>query len=132
MGGNVLQGDCLDVMAAMASGSVDLIYLDPPFCSGKNWGEFDDRWIGQESAIVDLDNPVLYDTIRMARKVHGVPMAAYLCYMAYRIVEMHRLLRPTGSIYLHCDDTASHYLKILMDAVWGARHFRNMIVWKRT
>ena len=59
-------------------------------------------------------------------------MMAYLAMMAVRLVELHRVLKPTGSLYLHCDPTASHYLKMLLDAVFGARNFRNEIIWKRT
>ena len=59
-------------------------------------------------------------------------MMAYLAMMAVRLIELHRVLKPTGSLYLHCDPTASHYLKILLDAIFGPRDFRNEIIWKRT
>ena len=67
-----------------------------------------------------------------AKKVYGDDLAAYLCFMGVRVIEMHRVLRHDGSLYLHCDPTASHYLKMLLDAVFGHANFRNEIVWKRT
>ena len=140
-------GDNLDIMRGMNSETVDLIYLDPPFNSNKNYSApigseaagaaFKDTWTLSD---VDLAwhgeiaeaNPALYRVIDAARLAHGKGMQAYLIMMAVRLLEMHRLLKPTGSIYLHCDPTASHYLKQLMDAVYGARNFRNEITWKRT
>ncbi len=75
------------------------------------------------------------DAAQMLDAMHGFlgenDMMAYLSMMAIRLIELHRVLKPTGSLYLHCDPTASHYLKILLDAVFGARNFRNEIVWKR-
>ena len=140
-------GDNLDVMRGLNSETVDLVYLDPPFNSNKNYSApigseaagaaFKDTWTLSD---VDLAwhgeiaeaNPALYRVIDAARLAHGKGMQAYLIMMAVRLLEMHRLLKPTGSIYLHCDPTASHYLKQLMDAVYGARNFRNEITWKRT
>ena len=77
-------------------------------------------------------NPSLYRVIDAAREAHGKGMQSYLIMMAVRLLEMKRLLKPTGSIYLHCDPTASHYLKLAMDAVFGARQFWANITWKRT
>ena len=98
-------GDNLEIMRGMDDGSVDLIYADPPFNTGKDWGAFDDRWEGS--------------------------MKGYLKFMEPRLIEMHRLLKDTGSIYLHCDPNASHYLKVMMDGIFGMKHFRNEIVWDR-
>ena len=75
------------------------------------------------------EQPALYQVLLAAREAHGKGMQSYLCMMAVRLLEMRRVLKPTGSIYLHCDPTASHYLKLLMDAVLGAGSFRNEIVW---
>ena len=128
----------------MNSASVDLIYLDPPFNSKKDYsapiggGEaiaaFKDTWYLSD---VDLawheqlrhDNPVLHDIILAAWAAAGPGTASYLMMMAVRLLEMKRVLRPTGSIYLHCDPTESHYLKMLMDAVFGRKNFRNEIIW---
>ena len=97
-------GDNLEIMRSMDDGCIDLIATDPPFNTGKDWGAFDDRWEGG--------------------------MKGYLKFMEPRLVEMHRLLKDTGSIYLHCDPNASHYLKVMMDTIFGMKHFRNEIVWK--
>ena len=137
-------GDNLDIMRGMNSETVDLIYLDPPFNSNKNYSApigseaagaaFKDTW-----ALSDVDEawhgeiadrePTLYAIIDAAGLSHGKGMKSYLIMMAVRLLEMRRLLKDTGSIYLHCDPTASHYLKTLMDAVFGKVNFRNEIVW---
>ena len=139
-------GDNLDIMRGMNSESVDLIYLDPPFNSNQDYAApigseaagaaFKDTWTLDD---VDLawhgeiaeQHPALYATIGAAREAHGKGMQSYLIMMGVRLLEMRRLLKPTGSIYLHCDSTAGHYLKLLLDAVFGARNFRNDISWKR-
>ena len=140
-------GDNLDIMRGMNSESVDLIYLDPPFNSNRNYAApigseaagaaFKDTW-----TLSDVDEawhgeiadrmPSLYAIIDAAGLAHGKGMKSYLIMMAVRLLEMHRLLKPTGSVYLHCDPTASHYLKTLMDAIFGANHFRSEIVWRRS
>lgn len=140
-------GDNLDVMRGMNSETVDLIYLDPPFNSNRDYAapigseaagaafkdtwalsDVDEAWHGE---IADRD-PVLYAIVDAAGLAHGKGMKSYLIMMAVRLIEMRRLLKETGSIYLHCDPTASHYLKTLMDAIYGAGNFRNEIVWERT
>ena len=143
----VWTGDNLDVLRGINSECVDLIYLDPPFNSNKNYSapigseaagaafkdtwnldDVDEAWHGE---IADRD-PALYSVIGAARLAHGPGMQSYLTMMAVRLLELKRVLKPTGSIYLHCDPTASHYLKLLMDVVFGVQNFRNEIVWKRT
>ena len=139
-------GDNLDIMRGMNSESVDLIYLDPPFNSNQDYAApigseaagaaFKDTWTLDD---VDLawhgeiaeQHPALYAIIGAAREAHGAAMQSYLIMMGIRLLEMRRLLKPNGTIYLHCDSTASHYLKLLMDAVFGQRNFRNDISWKR-
>ena len=140
-------GDNLDIMRGMNSESVDLIYLDPPFNSNKNYAapigseaagaafkdtwtldDVDEAWHGE---IADQD-PTLYAIIDAAGYAHGKGMKSYLIMMAVRLMEMRRILKDTGSIYLHRDPTASHYLKTLMDAIFGAGNFRSDIVWKRS
>lgn len=136
-------GDCLDVMAEyIPDESVDLIYLDPPFNSkriynafigGAQWVAFDDTWRWYE-AIEDFHavagDVSLGPTMEGLRRILGEGgELAYLSYMANRLKECHRVLKPTGSIYLHCDPTMSHYLKIIMDGVFGKKNFRNEIVW---
>jgi site-specific DNA-methyltransferase (adenine-specific) len=128
----------------MNSESVDLIYLDPPFNSKRMYSapvgskaagtSFKDIWTWQDVDEYYLDTladqfPVLTRYIADIGVIHSKPMMAYLTYMAQRIIEMHRILKETGSIYLHCDPTASHYLKILLDFVFGKNNFRNEIVW---
>ena len=145
--GTVWTGDNLPVMRGMNSESVDLIYLDPPFNSNRHYeapigseaagAAFKDTWtlsdvdVHEHGELADR-NPAAYSVIEAARQAHGKGMQSYLIFMAVRILEMHRVLKPTGSIYLHCDPTASHYLKLLMDGIFGRANFRNEIVWKRT
>ena len=145
-------GDCLDWMEEWPDESVDLIYLDPPFNSnaqynilfGKGNGTpaqvrgFTDTWKWDEAAVermTRLENAIehpLHDAATAFKTLLGQSgMLAYLTYMAERLFEARRLLKPTGSIYLHCDDTASHYLKVLMDATFGPQHYRNDITWRR-
>ena len=119
----VIQGDCLEVMRDFPSEYVDLIYLDPPFNTGKNWREFKDRWTGKLISTEPL--------LQVVSEVHSIAMANYLAYMGDRLKELKRVLRETGSIYLHCDSTASHYLKLLMDSIFGRDQYRNEIIWKR-
>ena len=124
-----------------------MIYLDPPFNSNRDYSapigskaagaafkdtwtlsDVDEAWHGE---IADRD-PTLYAIIDAAGHAHGKGMKSYLIMMVVRLLEMRRLLKETGSIYLHCDPTASHYIKMLMDAIFGAGNFRNEIVWERT
>jgi adenine specific DNA methylase Mod len=135
--------------------SVDLIYLDPPFNSQSNYnvlfkspaGEqshaqieaFEDTWHWGEEAERAFDEVVHSwntDAAELLRALRAFlkenDMMAYLSMMAVRLLELHRVLKPTGSIYLHCDPTASHYLKLLMDAIFGVGNYRSEITWKRT
>ncbi|MBZ0305754.1 MAG: site-specific DNA-methyltransferase, partial [Anaerolineae bacterium] len=134
---------------------VDLIYLDPPFNSSRSYNvlfkdesgleseaqitAFDDTWHwGQtaEAAYYDLvtNAPAgVAAAIGALRTIVGTnQMMAYLVMMTARLVELHRVLKPTGSLYLHCDPTASHYLKVILDTIFGAQNFQNEIIWKRT
>ena len=122
--------------------SVDLIYLDPPFNSKRlynafigdaQWVAFNDTWRWHE-AVGDFHE--VASQPRLAKMIEGLRMMlgegselAYLSYMANRLVECHRVLKATGSIYLHCDPTMSHYLKAVMDGIFGRNNFRNEIVW---
>ena len=131
----------------MNSKTVDLIATDPPFNKGRDFhatpdslakgGSFQDRWSWDkdvdEKWVDQLkdDWPHLYHVIDGSRQSYGDDMGAFLCFMGVRLLEMKRVLKNTGSIYLHCDPTASHYLKELMDAVFGRDNFRNEIVWKK-
>ena len=142
--GTVWTGDCLEIMRGMNSETVDLIYLDPPFNSNANYAApigsaaagaaFKDTW-----SLSDVDAEWINLIEQKHPAVHRVLLAAmtdsdksYLAYMAARLLEMPRLIKRTGSIYLHCDPTMSHYLKLLMDAVFGRVQFQNHITWKRT
>ncbi len=139
-------GDNLHVMRGINSECIDLIYLDPPFNSNQDYAApigsiaagaaFKDTWtlsdidVHEHGELADR-NPAAYSVIEAARNASGKSMMSYLIMMAVRLIEMERILKPTGSIYLHCDDTASHYLKLLMDSVFGAGNYRNNVVWKR-
>ena len=139
-------GDCLDIMRGMNSESVDLLYLDPPFNSNADYSApigskaagaaFTDTWGLDDINLawhgeIKAEYPGLYDLLQATRTIHSDSMMSYLIYMAIRIMEMRRLLKDTGSLYLHCDPTASHYLKLLLDCIFGTEQFRNEIVWKR-
>jgi site-specific DNA-methyltransferase (adenine-specific) len=149
-------GDNLAVLReSIASESVDLIYLDPPFNSNASYnvlfkapsGEqsaaqieaFEDTWHWNESAerafdeVVTGAHSVASIMLKAMRSALGEnDMMAYLAMMAVRLIELHRVLKPTGSLYLHCDPTASHYVKIMLDGIFGARNFRNEVIWQRT
>lgn len=163
LGGNELKyGDNLTLMQDMASASVDLIYLDPPFNSQRNYNLIYRNLTGapvpeQEEAFCDAwemdaeKEEMLRQTPEFMRK-HDVSddvanfwdlwmralrttqprLLAYLLYMSWRLVEMRRILKPTGSLYLHCDPTASHYIKVILDGLFGHQNFQSEIIWKRT
>ena len=129
----------------MNSESVDLIATDPPFNKSRDFhatpdslaagASFQDRWSWERDVYTDWvdqitdDHPRLLEAIESARQAHSDGMGAFVCFMAVRLLEMNRVLKSTGSIYLHCDPTASHYLKAVMDAIFGRKQFRNEIVW---
>ena len=150
--GTLYYGDCLEWMQKWPDSVADLIYLDPPFNSKSNynilWGKgngvpaqvraFVDTWKWDHAAQQRVDsicNAVkhpAHDSISALERLLGSSgMLAYLSYMAERLAVMRQILRPSGSIFLHCDETASHYLKILMDGIFGSKNFRNEIIWKR-
>lgn len=124
-----MEGDCLNIMRTMPSKSVRLIYTDPPFNTGRSHGEFDDRWHKRQ-----IDTAGLPDAIgglmEVVRRAHDKATSNFVAYMAYRIVEMHRLLKDGGSLYYHCDHKTSHYMKIALDILFGSDNFRNEIVWR--
>ena len=141
---SIWTGDNLDILRGMNSECVDLIYLDPPFNSNQDYAApvgsaaagaaFKDTW-----SLSDLDvawmgmiadeQPAVANLLHTARLTHGKGMQSYLTMTAVRLLEMRRVLKATGSIYLHCDPTASHYLKMLMDAIFGKNNFVNEIAW---
>jgi site-specific DNA-methyltransferase (adenine-specific) len=136
--------DNLYVLSGVNSESVDLIYLDPPFNTKRMYSapvgskaagaSFKDMWTWEDVDEYYLDSladsfPALAKYIASVGEIHSRPMMAYLAYMAQRIIEMHRILKDTGSIYLHSDPTASHYLKSLLDGIFGKNNFRNEITW---
>lgn len=149
-------GDNLQVLREhIRDESIDLIYLDPPFNSNATYNvlfrapggkgseaqieAFEDTWHWGEAAAAAFDAVIRgshTDAATMLRAMRSFlgenDMMAYLAMMAVRLIELHRVLKPTGSLYLHCDPTASHYLKVLLDAVFGVENFRNEIVWKRS
>ena len=139
-------GDNLDILRGLNSETVDLIYLDPPFNSNRNYSApvgskaagaaFKDTWTLSDldvawMGLIADEQPAIANLLHAARLTHGKGMQSYLTMMAVRLLEMRRVLKHTGSIYLHCDPTASHYLKLLMDAIFGQRNFRNEVTWKR-
>jgi DNA modification methylase len=148
-------GDNLDILRRyVPNESVDLIYLDPPFKSNQDYNvlfseqdgtrssaqikAFEDTWIWDQSAagayeqVVEEGGHISLAMQAFRTFLGDNDMLAYLSMMAPRLVELRRVLKPTGSIYLHCDPTASHYLKMLLDAVFGPENFRNEIIWQRS
>jgi len=147
-------GDNLDVLRRyIKDETVDLVYLDPPFKNNQDYNVlfaeqsgtksasqikvFEDTWRWDQGAAAAYEEMVeaggrVAEVMRAFRTFLGESdMMAYLAMMAPRLVDLRRVLREAGSIYLHCDPTASHYLKMLMDAVFDPRHFRNEIIWQR-
>ena len=138
--------DNLDALRGMNSNSVHLIATDPPFKKGRDFyatpdslakgARFKDRWRWDEDVHEEwvgrlvVDSPCTWEVITMARLVYGDDMAAYLCWLGIRLMEMRRVLRQDGSIYLHIDHTAHAYVKCLMDSIFGDKNFRNEIVWQ--
>ena len=149
-------GDNLEVLRTeIADASVDLIYLDPPFNSAANYNvlfkspdgranegsieAFEDTWHWGDSAADAYETVVMSKHAGAGAMLRAMRIAlgendlmAYLAMMAVRLIELHRVLKPTGSLYLHCDPTASHYLKMLLDGVFGLPSYHNEIIWKRT
>ena len=147
-------GDNLEVLRSFSDECVDLIYLDPPFNSNAGYNvlfksasgagadasieAFDDTWTWGEAsknALLDIaagtNRPLQVMMEAMRTGIGENPLMAYLAMMAVRLVELNRVLKDTGSLYLHCDPTASHYLKLVLDAVFGAENHVNEVIWKR-
>ena len=139
-------GDNLHVLRGMNSETVDSIYLDPPFNSNRNYAApigsraagaaFKDAWTLSDIDLVEHqalkeNRPGLYAVIDTAGTAHSKGMKSYLIMMAVRLLELRRVLKDMGSLYLHCDPTASHYLKLTLDAIFGRSNFRNEVIWRR-
>ena len=141
-------GDNLDFLRGINSGTVNLIATDPPFNKGRDFhatpdstakdAKFQDRWRWDEDIhddwliAIQRDQPEVWAIITAAKVAYGDDMAAYLCWLAVRLLEMHRVLTDDGSLYLHMDDTAGAWGKCLLDAIFGRANFRNAVIWKRT
>ncbi len=136
--------DNLDIMRGIDSESVDLIYLDPPFNTKREYkapigspaegATFKDIWTDEDvkeewRGEIASRHQDLYEAIKATETIYDRSMAIYMTSMSIRLFEMRRILKDTGSIYLHCDPTASHYLKTCMDSIFGKSNFRNEIVW---
>ncbi len=155
-GNHLFYGDNLAVLRHhVGDATIDLVYLDPPFNSNANYNilfksptgmsadaqieAFEDTWHWNDTAEDAFDQVArsghtkAFDLLNAMRGFLGEnDMMAYLAMMAIRLIELHRVLKPAGSLYLHCDPTASHYLKLLLDGVFGADRYRNEIIWRRT
>jgi DNA modification methylase len=152
---NLAVGDCLEVLGRVGSGSVGLVYLDPPFNSGRTYDlvdaqrdqgasggrteAFGDQWkwtsetereLAALPALVPRPLATLVESLVTALGRRN--LAAYLVGMAPRLLELHRVLDEEGSLYLHCDSAASHYLRVVLDNIFGPAQFRNEIIWRRT
>jgi DNA modification methylase len=154
--GSLYFGDNLNILRdEIKSESINLVYLDPPFNSKRDYNllfktpkghdsdaqitAFDDTWRWGEQAEREFDELLHQENTDVSEMIQSLrrflkesDMMAYLTMMANRLVELHRVLKPNGSLYLHCDPTASHYLKIVLDTIFGAENFRNEISWRRS
>ena len=136
--------DNLDILEGINSNSIDLIYLDPPFNKNKVFTapigtsaegasfsdifreeDVKDEWL----KTIEEDHDELYKFLCGIKNRGNEYNFCYLCYMAIRLIECQRILKDTGSLYLHCDPTMSHYLKLLLDVIFGEKNFRNEIIW---
>ena len=145
--------DNLEVLRGMNSETVDLVATDPPFNTRRNragsagfyvdnwkWGDTNilpDQWKWNEVHPVWLEqvkdsNRALYEVIEAAGHCHGDDIAAFLCFLSVRVLEMHRILKPTGGLYLHCDHAANAYIRMALDAIFKPKNFRNELVWERS
>ena len=142
----VRQGDNLQIMRRMKSETIDLAYLDPPFNTGKKWERpldengkvvsFDDNFSQREVDIkwqqtLMATHPKIYKYLKAIDCITKKSTGTYLRYLTPRLIEVHRLLKGTGGLFLHCDGRASHYLKLLCDAIFGNHLFKGEVVWKR-
>src|SRR5450755_1837346 len=148
-------GDNMDILQRYVEDeTIDLVYLDPPFNSNQDYNilfaekdgsrsaaqikAFGDTWrwdrqsVNAYEEVVESGGNISRAMQAFRQLLEESDMLAYLAMMAPRLIELHRVLKPTGSIYLHCDPTASHYLKILLDTIFAPRNFRNEIIWERT
>ncbi len=144
--------DNLDVLRGMNSHTIDLIATDPPFNTKRNRsgsaGQYVDNWKWGDTGVlpdqwkwnevhpkwleeIKDNHTALYHAIDAVKHCQGEDTAAFLCFLSVRLIEMHRILKDTGSIYLHCDHTANAYIRMCMDAIFGYKHFRNEITWER-
>ena len=141
----IFHGDNLEMLRSINSDSIDLITIDPPFKKdydfvGKlgtasegasfqdhwKWDrDVDQKWVDE----IKDEHPALMEVIESAFHAHSEAMGAYLCFLSVRLMSMHRVLKPTGSIFVHCDHSAGHYIKSAMDTIFGSKHFVNEIVW---
>ena len=137
-------GDNLYILNGLNSEIADLIYLDPPFNSKRVYSapvgskaagtSFKDIWTWQdvdEQYLESLSDeyPDLVEYIKIIGLIHSKAMMSYITYMAQRVIQMHRILKPTGSLYYHCDPTAGHFVKLILDAIFGRKNFVNEIIW---
>ena len=143
----VYHGDCLEFMRGINSSSVHLIATDPPFNKNKDFHatpsdlhkggslRFRDRWSWrdiQDGSLADVMNHEddrFAELIAIYDRVWGETMAAFITFLSVRALEMHRILRPDGTLYWHCDSTAAHYIKPMLDIVFGTKHFRDEVIW---
>ena len=131
----LFHGENLDILRGMDGATVDLIATDPPFNKGRDFhatpdsvaagAKFQDRWDwhrdteGEWHDQMKDESPAVWGAVELAKTTCGEDMAAFIRFMGVRLMEMHRVLKPSGSLYLHCDPTASHYLRVMCDAVFG-------------
>lgn len=145
MQNTIYTADNLFILNGLNSKSVDMVYLDPPFNSKRVYSasvgsksagaSFKDMWSWDDvneaylEHLIDTHSPLI-KYIEAVGNIHSTAMLAYLVYMSQRVIQMHRVLKSTGSLYLHVDPTASHYLKVILDEIFGKSNFRNEIIWR--
>jgi DNA modification methylase len=122
---SIMRMDCAEALAGLPAGSVDLCYLDPPYCTGRDFDAFDDRWANVETA----EQAAAQHIIDAVNLMAGPDAAAYTSYLHLRLVEIHRVLKDSGSVFVHLDGRMSHCVRLCLDQIFGADRFLNEIVW---
>ena len=127
MPGKLLLGDNLELMAAMEPASVDLVYCDPPYNTGREFGAFSDKWT--KADIPGNLSPKIKLAVDAAGACHSLAMAGYMGWLSIRLEAIKRILKPSGSVYVHVDPTGGPYVRMMMDAIFGKRMYGNELIW---
>ena len=123
-------GDNLTLLKELPDQSVDLCYLDPPYNTNNKFNDFDDTWDNKERYI--LEDKDLSQIIDITEKAHSKGAANYLSFLAIRLLEIHRIIKDTGVLWLQCDDNMNSYIQLILDTIFGRKNFKNHVIWRRS